>query len=175
MPDSQINTQPKEKKPYLSEPSPPPAGLLKFRRSLIVLSHIVVFATSLMLSFLLARNLQFQRIWVVEQYPLLLAFFIIIKVVVFGLFKQYRGWWRYVGISDLIGILRACLVSTVIIVSLWFTVVLRVDAVRRYLPNIADIAQSIFLLDMFGTFLLLAGLRMVIRLYHEEYRAVERG
>ncbi|MHC4913040.1 MAG: polysaccharide biosynthesis protein, partial [Planctomycetota bacterium] len=128
-----------------------------------------------MLSFLLARNLQFQRSWLVDQYPLLLLFFTTIKLVVFGLFKQYRGWWRYVGISDLIGILRACLVSTLIIVALWFTVVLRVDVVRNYLQNIADVAQSIFLLDMFGTFLLLAGLRMLIRLYHEEYRAVETG
>ncbi len=175
MPDSETNTQPKEKKPFPPEPSTPPAALLKFRRPLILLSHIVVFAASLMLSFLLARNLQFQRSWLVEQYPPLLLFFIIIKLMVFGLFKQYRGWWRYVGISDLIGILRACLVSTVIIVVLWFTVVLQVDSVRRYLQNIADVAQSIFLLDMFGTFLLLAGLRMVVRLYHEEYRAVEAG
>jgi len=175
MPDSETNTQPKETKPYLSEPSTPPAALLKFRRPLILLSHIGVFAASLMLSFLLAKNLQFQRDWLIEQYPLLLLFFIIIKLVVFGLFKQYRGWWRYVGISDLIGILRACLVSTLIIVALWYTVVLQIDLVRRYLQNIADVAQSIFLLDMFGTFLLLAGLRMVIRLYHEEYRAVETG
>ena len=175
MPDSETNTQPKETKPYLSEPSTPPAALLKFRRPLILLSHIGVFAASLMLSFLLAKNLQFQRDWLIEQYPLLLLFFIIIKLVVFGLFKQYRGWWRYVGISDLIGILRACLVSTLIVVALWYTVVLQIDSVRRYLQNIADVAQSIFLLDMFGTFLLLAGLRMVIRLYHEEYRAVETG
>jgi FlaA1/EpsC-like NDP-sugar epimerase len=175
MPDSEKNTQPKEKKPYLSEPSTPPAAMLKFRRPLILISHIGVFAASLMLSFLLAMNLRFQRSWLLEQYPVLLLFFIIIKLIVFGLFKQYRGWWRYVGISDLIGILRACLVSTLIIVVLWFTVVLQIDLVRRYLQNIADVAQSIFLLDMFGTFLLLAGLRMVIRLYHEEYRAVETG
>ncbi|MHC4158109.1 MAG: polysaccharide biosynthesis protein [Planctomycetota bacterium] len=173
MPDSKANTQPKEKKPYSSELSPPPPVLLKFRKPLIILAHIVVFTISLLLSFLLANNLQFRRSWLIEQYPLLLLFFIIIKLIVFGLFKQYRGWWRYVGISDLIGILRACLVSTFIIVVLWFTVVLSVDSVRRYLQNIADTAQSIFLLDLFGTFLLLAGLRMVIRLYHEEYRTIE--
>lgn len=175
MPDSETHTQRKEKKPYFSESSTPPAALLKFRRPLILLSHIGVFAVSLLLSFLLARNLRFQRSWLLEQYPLLLLFFIIIKLVVFGLFKQYRGWWRYVGISDLIGILQASLVSTVIIVVLWFSVVLQIDSVRRYLQNIADLSQSIFLLDMFGTFLLLAGLRMAIRLYHEEYCAVETG
>ncbi|MHC4106239.1 MAG: polysaccharide biosynthesis protein, partial [Planctomycetota bacterium] len=85
------------------------------------------------------------------------------------------GWWRYVGISDLTGILRASLVSTLIIVISWFAVVLRVDSVRRYLQNIADTAQAIFLLDLAGTFLLLSGLRMIIRLYYEEFRTVESG
>jgi FlaA1/EpsC-like NDP-sugar epimerase len=127
----------------------------------------------LLLSFVLANNMQFSRIWVVKQYPQLLMFIVIIKLVVFGLFKQYRGWWRYVGISDLIGILRSSLVSTLIIVTLWFTMVLRIDLIRRSIPAIADVPQAVFLLDMAGTFLLLAGLRMIIRLYHEEFRTVE--
>ncbi|GAH66659.1 unnamed protein product, partial [marine sediment metagenome] len=47
--------------------------------------------------------------------------------------------------------------------------------VRRLLQNIDDVAQSIFMLDMAGTFLLLAGLRMVTRLYYEEFRTIEAG
>ena len=153
----------------------PPTALLRYRKPLIILAHIVAFAASLMLSFLLAHNMQFRRSWLVEQYPLLLLFFIIIKLAVFGLFKQYRGWWRYVGISDLTGIIGASVLSTLIIVVLWFAIVLRVGPVRRLLQNIDDIAQSIFMLDMAGTFLLLAGLRMVTRLYYEEFRTVEAG
>jgi len=175
MPDSEANTQPKEKKPYSSELSTPPPVLLKFRKPLIILAHIVVFTISLLLSFLLANNMQFKRSWLVDQYPLLLLFCIIIKLVIFGLLKQYRGWWRYVGISDLTGILGASLGSTAIIFVLWYSMVLGVDSVRMYVQDIAHLSQSIFLLDMFGTFLLLAGLRMVIRLYHEEFRAVETG
>ena len=156
-----------------------PATLLRYRKLLIILAHVIAFAASLTLSFLLANNMQFRPPnnpdWLVRQYPLLLLFFIIIKLVVFGLFKQYRGWWRYVGISDLIGIIGASVLSTVIIVVLWFTIVLRVSPVRRLLQNIDEIAQSIFLLDMAGTFLLLAGLRMVTRLYYEEFRTVEAG
>jgi len=175
MSDSNTNTQPGKKNQRLLELQMPPNTLLRFRKPLILLTHIIAFAASLMLSFLLANNMQFKHRWLVEQYPLLLFFFIIIKLIVFGFFRQYRGWWRYVGISDLTGILRASLVSTLIIVALWFAVVLRIGPVRRHLQNIADTAQAIFIFDLFATFLLLAGLRMLTRLYYEEFRIVEGG
>jgi FlaA1/EpsC-like NDP-sugar epimerase len=127
-----------------------------------------------MLAFLLAYNMQIKRSWLIGQYPLLLLFFVVIKLLVFGFFKQYRGWWRYVGISDLIGILRASLISTLIIVALWYGF-MSATAIRKEFPNITEVSQGVFMADMFATVLLLAGLRMVIRLYHEEFRTVEGG
>jgi FlaA1/EpsC-like NDP-sugar epimerase len=118
--------------------------------------------------------MQFNAKWLVGQYPLVLVFFVVVKVTIFGLFRHYRGWWRYVGISDLLGIVRASLVSTMVIFGLWVGG-LYVDAVRRGLPNAFEISQAVFVVDMFGTVLLLAGLRMVIRLYHEEFHTVEAG
>jgi len=47
--------------------------------------------------------------------------------------------------------------------------------IRQKLHSATEIGQGIFMADMFATVLLLAGLRMVIRLYHEEFRAVESG
>jgi len=171
-----ISNGEKNKNQNQPELSVPPPALLHYRKPLIILVHIIAFAASLMLSFLLANNMQFRRSWLVEQYPLLLVFLIIVKLVVFGLFKQYRGWWRYVGISDLIGILRASLVSTLIIVALWYAFI-STTTIRRswYLENITEISQGVFMADMFGTVLLLAGLRMIIRLYYEEFRTVEGG
>ncbi len=161
----------------LSHSSTPGEGLLlTFRKPLIVLAHIGAFAVSLMLSFLVASNMQFRREWLVEQYPFLLLLSLAVKLPVFGLFKQYRGWWQYVGISDLLGILRASLVSTLILVAIWFAVILQIPAVRRALPHgIPAISQGVFMADLFGTILLPAGLRMIIRLYHEEFRTTEGG
>jgi len=172
MPDSNTNLKSKNQNP--PELSTPPAVLLTFRKPLIILAHIVAFAASLMLSFLLTKNMRLERSWLVEQYLLLLLFFLIIKLVIFGLFKQYRGWWRYVGITDLFGIAGASLVSTLIIVALWFTM-LNTTSVRRALVNLTEVSQGVFMADMFATILLLAGLRMIIRLYHEEFRTVEAG
>jgi FlaA1/EpsC-like NDP-sugar epimerase len=158
----------------VSQLSPPPPLLLKIRKPVIILAHFLAFALSLMASFLLLNNMRFvtESRWLAQQYPLLLLFFAIIKFFVFGFCKQYRGWWRYVGISDLVAILRASLISTFIIVVVWFTV-LQIEQVRKVLEILADTPQSLFLLDMAGTFLLLAGLRMVVRLYYEEFRTIE--
>jgi FlaA1/EpsC-like NDP-sugar epimerase len=154
----------------------PPSPLLTLRKPLVLLAHIAAFAASLAFSFLVANNMQFKQEWLIQQYPFLLLFFLAVKLPVFGFFKQYRGWWRYVSISDLLGILRAALVSTLIIVAIWFVVMLRIPAVRHALPTgIADVSQGVFMADLFGTILLPAGLRMIIRLYHEEFRTVEGG
>jgi len=148
--------------------------LLRFRRPLILFAHLVVFAASLLLSFLVTSNMQFKSDWFAGQYPVMLAFFVVVKIIIFGLFKQYHGWWRYVGISDLIGIIRASLISTVVIVILWYTA-LQISTVRQSIPLVAEVGQGIFMADLFCTIFLLSGLRMVIRLYHEEFQTVEGG
>jgi FlaA1/EpsC-like NDP-sugar epimerase len=151
-----------------------PAGILRFRKQMIMLAHIFVFAMSLMMAFLLVSNMQFRSEWLVQQYPKLLLCFVIIKILVFGYFKQYQGWWRFVSISDLLAIVKASLVSTLILVILWFSL-LTAEPVRVKLRELTTISQAIFILDMFATIVLLGGLRMAVRLYHEEFLAEQAG
>ena len=175
MPETNTNIKPDNKDRNLPEfTTPLPALLLRFRRSMIVLAHIVAFACSLILSFLVVQNMQFRKEWL-ELYPAILMFFLLVKLPVFGLFKQYRGWWRYVGISDLLGIFGASLVSTFIIVVLWF-VFGNMPAVRVYLPaGLERPAEGVCIADMFATVFMLGGLRIIIRLYYEEFRTAEAG
>lgn len=95
-------------------------GILRFRRLLIVLTHIAVFAGALGFAFLLRNNMQLERRWMIYQYPLLLIFILPVKVIIFGLFKQYRGWWRYVGMLDLVAIAKASLLSTAVLIGMWY-------------------------------------------------------
>ena len=176
MPELNSDTQQDNTGPGAEQLAHPPAALLRFRKPLIILSHLIAFAASLLLSFLVASNMEVRQKWLLEQFPPLLVFFLLVKLPIFALFKQYRGWWRYVGISDLVGILRASLISTLIIVGLWFLVIVRGEGpIREAMRNIADVSQGVFMADMFGTVLILAGLRMIIRLYYEEFRTVEAG
>jgi len=175
MPESNADVQRHDgKQDTMRVRATPAAPLLSLRKPLVILAHAIAFAASLAFSFLVANNMQFRREWLIEQYPFLLLFTLAVKLPVFGVFRQYRGWWRYVSISDLLGILRAALVSTLIIVAIWFAVMLHFPTVRHALPpSITDISQGVFMADLFGTILLPAGLRMIIRLYHEEFRTVE--
>jgi len=175
MPETNTNIQPNNKDKGLPEFSNPfHALLLRVRRPMIVLAHIIAFTFSLLLSFLVVQNMQFRGEWL-KLYPALLMFFLIIKLPVFGLFKQYRGWWRYVGISDLLGIFGASLVSTFIIVVLWFAIG-NIPAVRMALPlDLERPAEGVCIADMFATIFMLGGLRIIIRLYFEEFRTAEAG
>jgi FlaA1/EpsC-like NDP-sugar epimerase len=175
MSETNTNIQPNNKDKDLPEFSTPsPALLLRVRRPMIVLAHIIAFASSLMLSFLVVHEMRLKAEWL-ELYPALLMFFLIVKLSVFGFFKQYRGWWRYVGISDLLGIFGASLVSTFIIVVLWFAIG-NIPAVRLSLPSgLERPAEGVCIADMFATVFMLGGLRIIIRLYFEEYRTAEAG
>lgn len=167
MAEENKNIQIPEKSDEKSNINIPSSVMLRFRRPLIIFAHILVFAASLMLAFLFVSNMQFGE-WFVRQYPKLLLCFIVIKIPVFVYFRQFQGWWRFVSISDLLAIVKASLVSTLILVVLWFGL-LSAEPLRRHLQNFTTFSQAIFILDMFATIVLLGGLRMAVRLYHEEF------
>ncbi len=79
------------------------------------------------------------------------------------------------GIFDLRGILQASVISTLIIVVLWFAMG-SIDSIRANLPpDLKSPAEGVCIADMFATVLMLGGLRILIRLYYEEFRTAEAG
>jgi FlaA1/EpsC-like NDP-sugar epimerase len=224
-------------------------GLVRYRRAVIILAHIVCFAGALLLAFLFAFNMQMLRRWFIYQFPILLCVSLLVKLLVFARFHQYRGWWRYVGLSDLMQIAKASLVSTIILIALWYSygywgkflvsdpMIERIQgrmtwletevssALSReesqilqeehenlrgllYILEISRIIQQsdrilqlpegseerlmmeqkhaelrnaqrtiegVIMLDLFTTIMALSALRMLIRLYHEEFFAETRG
>lgn len=214
----------------------------RYRRALIILAHIGCFGLSMFMAFLFMCRMQILR-WMLYPLPILLAGAIPVKLLVFGWFQQYRGWWRYVGMSDLIQIAKASIASTFILIALWFSYswfghcivpeslvtqaqqqraewerqlmsslsreeedqirrkmanrsglhdLLMVSRIEPYLKTLETLPvnsherlymerriegigetrksiEGILMLDMFATIMVLAGLRMFIRLYHEEF------
>ena len=102
------------------EESVRPNGILRYRKSLIVLAHLGCFFGALLLAFLFAFDMQLLRKWAIYQFPILLCVAIPVKLIVFARFKQYQGWWRYVGLGDLLQIAKASLLSTIILIGLWY-------------------------------------------------------
>jgi len=93
--------------------------VLRYRKFLIISTHVVVFGAGLLLAFLFAFNMDLSRRWLAGPFPLMLLVAMPVKLIVFGCYGQYRGWWRYVGINDLIQIAKASLLSAIILMVAW--------------------------------------------------------
>ncbi len=79
-----------------------------------------------------------------------------IKIVVFYFFDLYRGMWRYTGVTDLVNVIKAAAVSSLLFI-----------AAVSFLERLVGYSRSIFLIDACFTVLLIGGLRLAIRVYFE--------
>jgi FlaA1/EpsC-like NDP-sugar epimerase len=84
--------------------------------------------------------------------PLLL----IVKLVCFYMFDLYRGMWRYTSVSDLLNIIKAASVSSLLIIS-WVL----------FRTGFIGYPRSVFIIDWCLTLLLISGFRLSVRLYFD--------
>ena len=163
MPDAQTNAE-----------QPAWSRLLRAHRYAgVVAIHAVLFALSLLLSLGLAHNFHLIQPWFTRAFLPLVPFVIIIKLLVFTRFKIWRGSWRYVGLGDLVSLVFASQISVVLFIGLYYVAencALWFVGRRLFLEVMPD---SVFLLDWVGTIILVAGVRIAVRLYYEEFRAHE--
>jgi FlaA1/EpsC-like NDP-sugar epimerase len=128
-----------------------------FRRSLLVLFHIGVIALSLAAAFLLRFDFELPKSEIaILQQSLWIAVFV--KIGVFLLARLHRGWWRFVGINDLLRVLFANVVA-----SAGFAAVVLLGIGTAF-------PRSIYIIDFVLCFLMTAGARFAVRLYIEGIR-----
>lgn len=131
---------------------------IKNRILLIVSSQILLIAVSYYCSFMLRLDIPLNRaswaqFW--ETLPLVLA----IKLIVFYQFGLLRGWWRFVGMSDIFNIARAGIVSGMLIYGL---IVLGI--------RVSGYPRSVVLIDMLLNMAFVGGARFLVRAYTERVR-----
>lgn len=156
------------------------AGML-CRRILIALVHVGLFVLSLFLAFGLAHNFRLSigdNKWPIDQFLPMLPVVVLIKLIVFGRFGLYHGWWRYVSLQDLIRITYASHVSLFLFVLAFFSfgyVIPRVYPPAIDFVDYESFRQVVFALDWGCTIALVCGVRLAVRLYHEEFRQLPGG
>lgn len=130
------------------------ARLIPYRRPLIVLVHAALIAAAYYMAFLLRFDFLIPEVFraqVVTTLPILLT----IRLLVFAWFHLYEGLWRYVSIRDVVALVQAILLSTLVFVSAVFFFV------RPVVP------RSIYVLDAVLCLTLVGGARVAIRLIGE--------
>ncbi len=129
-------------------------GLLPYRRSLILVTHVLLVACAYFLAFLLRFEFSVPADgW--EIFFITLPVLVLIRASVFAWFHLYGGLWRYVSMYDIRGILKAVTLS-----SLLFVVVA--------LGIFADgFPRSFLVLDWVLCLALVGGVRLGIRALRE--------
>jgi len=88
----------------------------------------------------------------------LLPWVLLVKLGCFYFFNLYRGMWRYTSIADLLNIIKAATVGTLIIV---------IFILFRY--RFIGFSRSVFFLDWCLTILFIGGFRLSVRLFFEHF------
>jgi FlaA1/EpsC-like NDP-sugar epimerase len=100
----------------------------------------------------------------------LLIFVLVVKVIVFGYFRLYAGWWQYVSIQDLIETFKASHISTAIILGGVYVI----RALYRYgaIGSYVVVPDTVLIIDWAATIALAGGLRFLVRVIREGSRPV---
>ncbi|HEY8183859.1 MAG TPA: nucleoside-diphosphate sugar epimerase/dehydratase [Thermoanaerobaculia bacterium] len=83
-------------------------------------------------------------------------------------FGFYRGWWRYVGIADVVRLVFGLSSATAVIVALWY-----VGAIFGINERFIRSPRGVLLIDWAFSLLSLFGARVLIRLGRDRFRAQE--
>ncbi len=134
-------------------------GFLKYRAALIFVSQAVLVAITYYVSFLLRLDADLDAASRALFWKTL-PFVLVIKLVMSYRCGLMHGWWRYVGMSDLLDISKASLLSSSLIFCL-------VEAVFQF----HGYPRSVVIIDLFLTIMVLGGARFAVRFYTERARS----
>ncbi|MBZ0271245.1 polysaccharide biosynthesis protein [bacterium] len=129
-------------------------SVVRWRRAFIVASQAFLIVAAYFLSFFLRFDTE-PNDWALGLFWQTLPWLLVVKLLVFYWYDLYRGWWRYVGMDDLLDIIRACTVSTLAFI------VVATFAVPIF-------PRSIFIIDWFISIAFIGGIRFLLRAVREK-------
>jgi FlaA1/EpsC-like NDP-sugar epimerase len=143
------------------------ALLVQFRRPLIFALHLLLVPIGYYLAFAIRFDFrippeQLELFW--RSVPYVMVF----RLAAYGGFGLFQGWWRHVGMSDLVQLLKATTLSTVLVLfALFMSAGLQGDD--------APLPRSILVLDWVCAIFLFGGIRFSVRAFRERRFAARRS
>jgi FlaA1/EpsC-like NDP-sugar epimerase len=131
-------------------------GFLYKNFIIVFLSDIFLLTGSLFLAYLIRFDFHLPQPHAILLYQIL-PFVLIIKIGCFYFFDLYRGMWRYTSIADLLNIIKASSVSSLLIICI----------ILFSHSRFIGFPRSVFIMDGCFTILLISGYRLCVRLYFE--------
>ncbi len=139
----------------LSFPADLPPGLISYRRALIVLAHFILIPLAYLAAFAIRFDFSIPA-WELSRCFATLPYLVVVRLIVFERYGLFRGYWRHVGMRDLVDLGAAATLSTSLFVG-----VLMLVGWPTGMP------RSVFVLDWLNVVFLSGGLRFVARAFKE--------
>ncbi len=132
-----------------------PARLLSYRRVLIVAVHLILIPLAYFGAFGARFDFHVPPAEL-RTFANTLPYLLVIRLLIFAWYGLFRGYWRHVGLRDLVDLGVATTLSTAL-----FAAALLAIGLPPALP------RSVFLLDWLGIVFLSGGLRLAARAFRE--------
>ncbi|HEY0141478.1 MAG TPA: nucleoside-diphosphate sugar epimerase/dehydratase [Thermoanaerobaculia bacterium] len=137
------------------------------RVAILFLFHAIVFAGCYAFAWLVRFEFQpapdAYMVTVKYTFPLVIG----VQLLVGFLFGFYRGWWRYVGMTDVIRIFAGMTTALLVLLAAWYAGGVLADA--RYVRA----PRGVLMIDWAFALLTLFGARVVMRLSRDRFRPAE--
>jgi len=127
------------------------------RFPLTIAINFLAIICGLMMACLIRFDLHFTAA-VYQAFWRLLPAVVVIKLIVFWRYGLFSGWWRYVSMADLVTICKANIFASAGVV-----------AYAVFVYRLEMIPRTILFLDGLFCFLLVAGIRFIIRAFRENF------
>jgi FlaA1/EpsC-like NDP-sugar epimerase len=87
-----------------------------------------------------------------------------IELVVGALFGFYRGWWRYVGINDVLRLAAGCTAMLGALLAVWYT------EPWTHFPGLVGVSRAVLFINYAFSLLAIFGTRVLVRLMKDVFR-----
>jgi FlaA1/EpsC-like NDP-sugar epimerase len=141
--------------------------LSRARVPILFVIHALVFAAAYVFSYLLRFEFAIPPEYV-ATFRANLVVVVGTQLIIGGFFGFYRGWWRYVGIADVIRLVFGLTTAAAIIVALWYSGPL-FGIPKEFVKS----PRGVLLTDWGFSLLIVFGARVVIRLGRDRLRSFE--
>ncbi|SLM30002.1 CapD2 [Desulfamplus magnetovallimortis] len=123
---------------------------------LIVLADVVLITCALFAAYFVKFDFVVPD-YMMGGFNILVPLMLLVKLPVFYFSDLYRGMWRYTSIPDLVNIVKASTVSTLVLTAL---------IIYKY--NFEGFSRSVFVIDWAFTIFFVSGFRLFVRFYFEQ-------
>jgi len=156
--------------------TPEPRGILNSfivrlsaaRVALLAILHALIFTFCYPLAWLVRFEFKIPAAYV-SVVTNTLFWVVGIELAIGVLFGFYRGWWRYVGINDVLRLAAGCTTTLGALLALWYT------ELWTHFPGLLGVSRAVLLINYAFSLLAIFGTRVLVRLMKDIFRFEAAG